>query len=52
VAARTNELGVVVRVAGPFADEADAKNHVTGAFGGNGYPVPLELVFRSPRPPP
>jgi hypothetical protein len=51
VAARTNEIGVVVHTAGPFVDEADARNHVAGAFGGNGYPVPLEMVFRSPRPP-
>jgi hypothetical protein len=51
VATRTNETGVVVHTAGPFADEADARAHVAAAFGGQGYPVPLELVFSSPRPP-
>jgi hypothetical protein len=51
VAARTDESGVVVHAVGPFADEADARSHVAGAFGGRGYPVPLELAFRAPRPP-
>jgi hypothetical protein len=40
--------GVVVQVAGPFLDKADATAHVAKAFDGHGHPAPFELVFRSP----
>ncbi len=51
VAARTNEIGIVVHTVGPFLGEADAMAHVEHDFEGQGYAVPLELAFRSlPRP--
>ncbi len=48
IAARVNALGVVVEATGPFLDQADAKTYVENEYKGQGYPVPFQLVFRSP----
>jgi hypothetical protein len=46
VAVRTDQVGSVVEAAGPFREEGDAKGYVAEYFGGQGYAVPLRLVFR------